>query len=333
MNFRKKLELFIKFIFFYQHIEQGTNFVRCIKPNSRMQKHVFEGDFVLSQLNNSGTTSVLELMEYGYPSRVPFADLYNMYKQFLPPELETLEPKIFCKAMLHSQKLNNKDFKFGTTSVFFRPGKFVEFDRIMKSHPENLKAVVADVLEWLKLTRALCAQKLVRGFFARKQHRPRYRGIIKIKSLIEKLHRTTAGDTTAPQQSNATLEDAIKDCVKIIQNDDRISAKSIETMYTEMMEKIDQHNEMMMMMQKKVIALPSKQLARSSSDAILPKLSVGHGDDDDDDDHAHSSSVATRNLHLQSTIFGSTVGAIAEKCNSVCLNLISNEENINFFFL
>lgn len=114
-----------------------------------MQEQEFEGSLALAQLICSGTTAVLELMEYGFPSRVPFAELYNMYKSFLPPELVKLVPKTFCEAMLYSLKLNSKEFKFGITKVFFRPGKFIEFDRIMKSDPENLKAIVANVKKWL----------------------------------------------------------------------------------------------------------------------------------------------------------------------------------------
>lgn len=148
-------------MFFFSCLLKGTNFIRCIKPNSHMRDREFEGSLALTQLNCSGTTSVLELMEYGYPSRVPFAELYNMYKRFLPPELVKLEPKVFCEAMLHSLRLNHKDFKFGITKVFFRPGKFVEFDRIMKSDPENLKAIVANVKKWLVRSRwiksAFCA--------------------------------------------------------------------------------------------------------------------------------------------------------------------------------
>lgn len=64
-----------------------------------MIHHEFEGNLALAQLNCSGTTAVLKLMEYGYPSRVPFSELYNMYKAFLPAELVKLEPKIFCEVM------------------------------------------------------------------------------------------------------------------------------------------------------------------------------------------------------------------------------------------
>ncbi|XP_031632480.1 myosin heavy chain 95F isoform X3 [Contarinia nasturtii] len=255
--------------------KNGTNFIRCIKPNSRMADREFEGSLALTQLNCSGTTSVLELMEYGYPSRVPFAELYNMYKKFLPPELVKLEPKVFCEAMLHSLKLNHKDFKFGITKVFFRPGKFVEFDRIMKSDPENLKAIVINVKKWLVRSRwiksAFCAicviklknrikyrnkcvlyiQKIVRGFLARKQHQPRYRGIIKIKSLKEKLRRSTdivnqvKGSKDKILKQANEVEQLIDGYVKSIRNDGRISPKTIDRMYEDIITKIDNYNNLL----------------------------------------------------------------------------------------
>merc|ERR1712013_851675 len=57
----------------------GTNFIRCIKPNVKMVAHMFDGSSVLSQLQCAGMTSVLELMQQGFPSRAPFSDIYNMY--------------------------------------------------------------------------------------------------------------------------------------------------------------------------------------------------------------------------------------------------------------
>lgn len=90
-----------------------------------MVAYQFDGNSILGQLRCSGMTSVLELMEHGYPSRVPFQELYNMYKTYLPPELAKLEPRFFCEALLHSLKLNKKDFKFGITRVFFKPGNLL----------------------------------------------------------------------------------------------------------------------------------------------------------------------------------------------------------------
>ena len=136
----------------------GTNFIRCIKPNVKMVAHKFEGGSVLSQLQCAGMTSVLELMQQGFPSRTSFSELYAMYKKFLPPELARLDPRLFCKALFKALGLNDKDFKFGLTKVFFRPGKFAEFDQIIKSDPENLAKLVVKVKRWLLWSRWKKAQ-------------------------------------------------------------------------------------------------------------------------------------------------------------------------------
>ncbi|XP_041352149.1 unconventional myosin-VI-like [Gigantopelta aegis] len=136
----------------------GTNFIRCIKPNGKMTAHQFEGGQILSQLQCAGMISVLDLMQQGFPSRTQFSELYNMYKRYLPPELSRLDPRLFCKSLFKALGLNENDFKFGLTKVFFRPGKFAEFDQIMKSDPENLAELVKKVKRWLLCSRWKKAQ-------------------------------------------------------------------------------------------------------------------------------------------------------------------------------
>jgi len=41
--------------------------------------------------------SVLDLMHQGYPSRTQFAELYDMYKKYMPPNIARLDPRLFCK--------------------------------------------------------------------------------------------------------------------------------------------------------------------------------------------------------------------------------------------
>jgi hypothetical protein len=48
--------------------------------------------------------------------------------------------------------MNEKDYKFGVSKVFFRPGKFAEFDAIMRSDPDNLANMVAKVKKWLLMS-------------------------------------------------------------------------------------------------------------------------------------------------------------------------------------
>ncbi|KAG7207380.1 hypothetical protein KM043_009038 [Ampulex compressa] len=247
----------------------GTNFVRCIKPNNEMVAHQFDGNSILGQLRCSGMTSVLELMEHGYPSRVPFQELYNMYKSYLPPELARLEPRFFCEALLHSLKLNKKDFKFGITRVFFKPGKFAEFDKIMKSDPENLQKLVANVKKWLLKSRwnkmQFCAlsviklknkiiyrrehllilQKTARMYIAKKQHKPRIKGVVKIRNLKNQLVRMeeTSSQLRNREKSAKDIGDlriALDKAMRLIKEDQRIRSTEIDALYESLVNRVNE---------------------------------------------------------------------------------------------
>lgn len=123
-----------------------------------MTDHQFDGALCWTQLKCSGMTSVLSLMEHGYPSRTPFRELHSSYEPLLPAELRKLAPRTFCEAMLHSLQLKDDDFRFGVSRVFFRPGKFAQFDRIMRSDPESLKAIVENVKKYLVKSRWIKSQ-------------------------------------------------------------------------------------------------------------------------------------------------------------------------------
>lgn len=56
---------------------------------------------------------------------------------------------IFFQSLFKALGLNENDFKFGMTKVFFRPGKFAEFDQIMRADEESLKEMIKKVKKWL----------------------------------------------------------------------------------------------------------------------------------------------------------------------------------------
>lgn len=127
----------------------GTHFVRCVKPNNQMKPWTFDGSAILSQLQCAGMASVLRLMQKGFPSRTSFADLYAMYEKGLPPNLARLDPRLFTKCLFRALGLDQNDFQFGLTKVFFRAGKFAEFDVMMRQDPETMKELIAKVNGWL----------------------------------------------------------------------------------------------------------------------------------------------------------------------------------------
>ncbi|XP_068425016.1 unconventional myosin-VI-like, partial [Clinocottus analis] len=212
----------------------GSSFIRCIKPNLKMVSHQFEGAQILSQLQCSGMVSVLDLMQGGFPSRAPFHELYNMYQQYMPPKLTRLDPRLFCKALFKALGLNENDYKFGLTRVFFRPGKFAEFDQIMKSDPEHLAELVKRVNTWLLHSRwkkvqwcslsviklknkilyrtsaCIKMQKTVRMWLCRRKHKPRIDGLVKVRNLKKRMGRfneVVAGLKEGKQEMSKQIQD------------------------------------------------------------------------------------------------------------------------------
>ncbi|XP_018599278.1 myosin VIa isoform X4 [Scleropages formosus] len=212
----------------------GSSFVRCVKPNLKMVSHRFEGAQILSQLQCSGMVSVLDLMQGGFPSRAPFHELYNMYKQYMPAKLTRLDPRLFCKALFKALGLNENDYKFGLTKVFFRPGKFAEFDQIMKSDPEHLAELVRRVNKWLicsrwkkvqwcalsviklknkmlyRATACIVMQKTVRMWLCRRKHKPRIDGLVKVRTLkqrVAKFNEVVSGLKEGKQEMSKQIQE------------------------------------------------------------------------------------------------------------------------------
>jgi len=247
----------------------GTNFIRCIKPNVKMVAHMVDGGSVLSQLQCAGMTSVLELMQQGYPSRAPFSDIYNMYKMFMPPDLARLDPRLFCKALFKALGLDDNDFKFGMTKVFFRPGKFAEFDTLMRSDPEHLKVLIGRVKQWLlhsKWKKAQwCAlsviklknkieyrrkalitiQKTVKMYVAQKKHRPRYQTLVKIRFLhgqvqqIGSMAKSLKADKDGVEKSVKKLQENILQVCQTIKGNENIKKAEIEKLHKGLVDQIN----------------------------------------------------------------------------------------------
>lgn len=136
----------------------GSSFIRCIKPNEEMKAGVFNGSAILSQLESAGIPSVLELMQAGYPSRTQFTDLYSMYKKQMPPKMAKLDPRLFCRGLFKALGVDEKDYTYGVSKVFFKPGKFAAFDQMMQADPAQLKVLIQAVEKWLIRARWRYAQ-------------------------------------------------------------------------------------------------------------------------------------------------------------------------------
>jgi len=98
-------------------------FIRCIKPNQTLIPHDFTNAMVLMQLERSGTIECVKLMQAGFPSRAPYADLQSRFKNALPEFMLGLEPQHFVELLLFACNCQPGEYQLGQDMVFFRANK------------------------------------------------------------------------------------------------------------------------------------------------------------------------------------------------------------------
>ena len=135
---------------------------------------------------------------------------------------------------LQALGLDDNDFKFGLTKVFFRPGKFAEFDQILKSDPENLRKLIAKVKKWILCSQwkkaQWCAlsviklknkiiyrrealvtiQKWTRMYLAYKQHAHRYKGVLRLKKSKSQIEAIGQMSSTLKPDAKAKVQENVK---------------------------------------------------------------------------------------------------------------------------
>lgn len=92
-------------------------------------------------------------------------------------------------------------------------------------------------------------QKVVRGYLARKKHRPRFKGIAKIKAALESVEKLKgiANDLKSSScdellKQTSVLEQLIFNSIKKIKAEASIQSKTIDKLYADILSKIDSLN-------------------------------------------------------------------------------------------
>jgi myosin-6 len=199
----------------------------------------------------------------------------------LPPELAALDPRTFAKALFKALGMNEEDFQFGVSRVFFRPGKFAEFDTIMRADPESLVALVAKVQDWLvkakwkKLTWACVAsikfaskiraragaaiimQNVIKMYLQKNVHRHRYVGIKDLRTLtkqIEAMKETVEKMPKNKEKMMAQVDSVLKDlqdAINTIKGNGNITREAIKKLQDGLDVKINKQLESIKKEQKK----------------------------------------------------------------------------------
>jgi myosin heavy subunit len=138
----------------------SANYIRCIKPTPTQQAGVFDSAYVLDQVRNNGTNEALQLMHEGFPTRCPFDDLANRYRDKMPDALQSLDSKSLCEALLNAIGVEKGEYAIGVTQVWFKAGRLSFMDDFFRS---PIDEIVGKVRKWLARHRLWKACVQIKG--------------------------------------------------------------------------------------------------------------------------------------------------------------------------
>jgi len=119
-----------------------ASFIRCIKPNSRMErksgKGWFNSDYVMKQLHNLSIPATAQVLKGGLPTRISFQQIVQSYASLMPEDAIKLwkvlgggEDRLFVTALFHAFQIPPIMFKVGLTRVFFKSGMLDELNHVL----------------------------------------------------------------------------------------------------------------------------------------------------------------------------------------------------------
>ncbi|KAJ1449089.1 P-loop containing nucleoside triphosphate hydrolase protein [Pelagophyceae sp. CCMP2097] len=136
-------------------------FVRCIKPNAKMQKDNFEESYVREQLRALGLVAACEVLRVGLPHRVEYAKLVATLPSSAKAALEGEPAELVVAATLLAFDVPTDSYRLGRTRVFFPASALrivndvLSFDEA--AEPERAREIARRLVE-AKMSASACRE-------------------------------------------------------------------------------------------------------------------------------------------------------------------------------
>ncbi|XP_042363728.1 myosin heavy chain, fast skeletal muscle-like isoform X1 [Plectropomus leopardus] len=140
------------------------HFVRCLIPNESKTPGLMENFLVIHQLRCNGVLEGIRICRKGFPSRILYGDFKQRYKVLnasVIPEGQFIDNKKASEKLLGSIDVDQTQYKFGHTKVFFKAGLLGTLEEM---RDEKLAELVT-------MTQALCRGFLMRREFVKMMER------------------------------------------------------------------------------------------------------------------------------------------------------------------
>merc|ERR1712154_20534 len=126
-------------------------FVRCVNPNMQKSSTIWTESVMEHQLRCGGLVEALKVLKLGYPTRVPYSELYDRYHgNVTNPLIKNMGPEAFSTALLIAFDVSENDYELGLAKIFFKPAKAAVLDTIMGQAGKPLSTEQNDkITKWV----------------------------------------------------------------------------------------------------------------------------------------------------------------------------------------
>merc|ERR1719210_3228091 len=122
-------------------------FCRAMKPNWNKSSKEWDNVLVEDQLHSGGLIEALRVLKLGYPTRVPYKNIWDKFNgKINNPLINNLDQMGFAEAVLMAFDVDNSTYCLGLTKIFFKPAKAAVLDTIMKAAGQPLSSAQNDLI-------------------------------------------------------------------------------------------------------------------------------------------------------------------------------------------
>ncbi|XP_078501043.1 myosin-6 [Lissotriton helveticus] len=121
------------------------HFVRCLIPNEKKAPGVMDNPLVMHQLRCNGVLEGIRICRKGFPNRILYGDFRQRYRILNPaaiPEGQFIDSKKGAEKLLGSLDIDNTQYKFGHTKVFFKAGLLGQLEEM---RDERLSRIITRI--------------------------------------------------------------------------------------------------------------------------------------------------------------------------------------------
>ncbi|XP_078501044.1 myosin-7 [Lissotriton helveticus] len=121
------------------------HFVRCIIPNETKAPGAMDNRLVMHQLRCNGVLEGIRICRKGFPNRILYGDFRQRYRILNPaaiPQGQFIDSRKGAEKLLGSLDIDNSQYKFGHTKVFFKAGLLGQLEEM---RDERLSRIITRI--------------------------------------------------------------------------------------------------------------------------------------------------------------------------------------------